>query len=36
MALSTVTVTFSQIGGIISEVHFKEGDEVKSNAALYD
>jgi membrane fusion protein, multidrug efflux system len=31
---STVTV-HSQIGGIISEVHFKEGDEVKSNALLF-
>jgi multidrug efflux system membrane fusion protein len=31
---STVTV-HSQIGGIISEVYFKEGDEVKSNALLF-
>ena len=29
--VSTVTI-HSQIGGIISEVHFKEGSEVKSNA----
>jgi multidrug efflux system membrane fusion protein len=34
MPYSTVTV-HSQIGGIISEVHFKEGDEVKSNAPLF-
>jgi multidrug efflux system membrane fusion protein len=34
MPYSTVTV-LSQIGGIISEVHFKEGDEVKSNALLF-
>jgi multidrug efflux system membrane fusion protein len=34
MPVSTVTV-HSQIGGIISEVHFKEGDEVKSNALLF-
>jgi multidrug efflux system membrane fusion protein len=34
MAYSTVTVR-SQIGGILSEVHFKEGDEVKSNAPLF-
>jgi multidrug efflux system membrane fusion protein len=34
MAVSTVTV-HSQIGGIISEVHFQEGDEVKSNALLF-
>jgi multidrug efflux system membrane fusion protein len=34
MPYSTVTV-HSQIGGIISEVHFKEGDEVKSNALLF-
>jgi multidrug efflux system membrane fusion protein len=34
MPYSTVTVR-SQIGGIISEVHFKEGDEVKSNALLF-
>jgi len=25
----------SQIGGIISQIHFKEGDEVKSNALLF-
>jgi multidrug efflux system membrane fusion protein len=31
---STVTLR-SQIGGIISEVHFKEGNEVKSNALLF-
>ena len=31
---STVTV-HSQIGGILSEVHFKEGDEVKSNALMF-
>ncbi len=31
---STVTV-HSQIGGILSEVHFKEGSEVKSNALLF-
>jgi len=31
---STVTVR-PQIGGIISEVHFKEGAEVKSNALLF-
>jgi multidrug efflux system membrane fusion protein len=34
MPVSTVTV-HSQIGGIISEVHFKEGNEVKSNALLF-
>lgn len=34
MAYSTVTV-HSQIGGIISQVHFKEGAEVKSNALLF-
>jgi multidrug efflux system membrane fusion protein len=34
MPYSAVTV-HSQIGGIISEVHFKEGDEVKSNALLF-
>ena len=34
MPVSTVTV-HSQIGGIISEVHFKEGSEVKSNALLF-
>jgi multidrug efflux system membrane fusion protein len=34
MPYSTVTV-HSQIGGILSEVHFKEGDEVKSNALLF-
>jgi multidrug efflux system membrane fusion protein len=34
VAYSTVTVR-SQIGGILSEVHFKEGDEVKSNAPLF-
>ena len=33
-AYSTVMVR-SQIGGILSEVHFKEGDEVKSNAPLF-
>jgi len=32
--VSTVTV-HSQIGGLISAVHFKEGDEVKSNALLF-
>jgi multidrug efflux system membrane fusion protein len=32
--VQTVTI-HSQIGGIISEVHFKEGDEVKSNALLF-
>jgi membrane fusion protein, multidrug efflux system len=32
--VSTATV-HSQIGGIISAVHFKEGDEVKSNALLF-
>jgi len=32
--VSTVTV-HSQIGGIISQVHFKEGSEVKSNALLF-
>jgi multidrug efflux system membrane fusion protein len=32
--VSTATV-HSQIGGIISHVHFKEGDEVKSNALLF-
>jgi multidrug efflux system membrane fusion protein len=32
--VSTVTI-HSQIGGIISAVHFKEGDEVKSNALLF-
>jgi multidrug efflux system membrane fusion protein len=34
MPVSTVTI-HSQIGGIISEVHFKEGSEVKSNALLF-
>ena len=34
MPVSTVTV-HSQIGGIISQVHFKEGSEVKSNALLF-
>ena len=34
MPISTVTV-HSQIGGILSEVHFKEGSEVKSNALLF-
>jgi multidrug efflux system membrane fusion protein len=34
MPYSTVTV-HSQIGGILSEVHFKEGSEVKSNALLF-
>jgi len=33
-AISTATV-HSQIGGIISEVHFKEGSEVKSNDLLF-
>jgi membrane fusion protein, multidrug efflux system len=33
-AYSTVTI-HSQIGGIISRVHFKEGSEVKSNALLF-
>jgi len=32
--VSTVTI-HSQIGGLISAVHFKEGDEVKSNALLF-
>jgi multidrug efflux system membrane fusion protein len=32
--ISTVTI-HSQIGGLISAVHFKEGDEVKSNAMLF-
>jgi multidrug efflux system membrane fusion protein len=32
--VSTVTI-HSQIGGIISEVHFKEGSEVKSNDLLF-
>jgi multidrug efflux system membrane fusion protein len=32
--ISTVTV-HSQIGGIIRQVNFKEGDEVKSNALLF-
>ena len=32
--ISTVTV-HSQVGGIISQVNFKEGDEVKSNALLF-
>ncbi len=34
MPVSTVTV-HSQIGGIISQVHFQEGSEVKSNALLF-
>jgi len=34
MPVSTVTI-HSQIGGIISQVHFKEGSEVKSNALLF-
>jgi hypothetical protein len=34
MAISTVTV-HSQIGGIISEVHFKEGQEVKKGDLLF-
>jgi multidrug efflux system membrane fusion protein len=34
MPVSTVTV-HSQIGGIISQIHFKEGSEVKSNALLF-
>jgi multidrug efflux system membrane fusion protein len=32
--ISTVTI-HSQIGGLINAVHFKEGDEVKSNALLF-
>jgi multidrug efflux system membrane fusion protein len=32
--VSTVTI-HSQIGGLISAVHFKEGSEVKSNALLF-
>jgi multidrug efflux system membrane fusion protein len=32
--ISTVTI-HSQIGGLISAVHFKEGDEVQSNALLF-
>ena len=32
--VSTVTV-HSQIGGIISQIHFKEGSEVESNALLF-
>jgi multidrug efflux system membrane fusion protein len=32
--VSTVTV-HSQVGGIISQIHFKEGSEVKSNALLF-
>ena len=34
MPISTATV-HSQIGGILQEVHFKEGDDVKSNALLF-
>jgi len=34
MPVQTVTI-HSQIGGVISEVHFKEGSEVKSNALLF-
>src|ERR1700722_14011566 len=34
MAFSTVQVR-SQIVGILQQVHFKEGDEVKSNAVLF-
>jgi multidrug efflux system membrane fusion protein len=34
MPIATATV-HSQIGGIISQVNFKEGDEVKSNALLF-
>jgi membrane fusion protein, multidrug efflux system len=34
MPVQTVTI-HSQIGGIISEVHFKEGSEVKSNDLLF-
>ena len=34
MPVTTATV-HSQIGGIISQVNFKEGDEVKSNALLF-
>jgi membrane fusion protein, multidrug efflux system len=34
MPVQTVTV-HSQIGGIISQIHFKEGSEVKSNALLF-
>jgi membrane fusion protein, multidrug efflux system len=34
MPVSTVTI-HSQIGGIISAVHFKEGSEVKSNDLLF-
>src|SRR5882724_6134606 len=34
MPVQTVTV-HSQIGGMISRVHFKEGSEVKSNALLF-
>jgi multidrug efflux system membrane fusion protein len=34
MPVSTVTI-HSQIGGLISQVHFKEGSEVKSNALLF-
>jgi multidrug efflux system membrane fusion protein len=34
MPVQTVTI-HSQIGGIISQVHFKEGSEVKSNALLF-
>jgi multidrug efflux system membrane fusion protein len=32
--ISTVTI-HSQIGGIISQIHFKEGSEVESNALLF-
>ena len=36
VAYSTVTIR-PQIGGILQQVHFKEGAEVKSNAtAVYD
>lgn len=34
MAYSTVTV-HSQVGGILQQVHFKEGSEVESNALLF-
>src|SRR6185437_6410238 len=34
MALSSVSI-HSQIGGVLQEIHFKEGAEVKSNDLLF-
>src|SRR5277367_5000493 len=34
MAYSSVTIR-PQVGGILQQIHFKEGSEVKSNALLF-